>query len=55
MLGKYTFGVADGDGHAQQAYGLCAICTEGKSIRYVDVTKALADIAAGVVLRGPAR
>lgn len=47
VLGKYTFGLAD-DG------ALCAICTEGTSIRYVDVTKALADIAAGVVPRGQA-
>ena len=54
VLGKYTFGLADGDGRDRAAGALCAICTEGKSIRYVDVTKALADIADSVVPRGQA-
>jgi len=54
VLGKYTFGLADEDGHDRVAGSLCAICTEGKSIRYVDVTKALADIAGSVVPRGQA-
>ena len=48
MLGKYTFGLADGDGRDRAAGPLCAICSEGKSIRYVDVTKALAGIASSV-------
>jgi hypothetical protein len=54
VLGKYTFGLADGDGRDRAAGALCAICTEGKSIRYTDVTKALADIAGSVVPRGQA-
>lgn len=52
VIGKYTFGLADHDGLDQASGTLCAICTEGKSIRYVDVTKALDDIAGGVVTRG---
>jgi len=55
VLGKYTFGLADGDGHDRAVGALCAICTEGKSIRYVDVAEALEDIAGSVVPRGPAR
>ena len=35
--------------------GLCAICTEGQSIRYVEVTEALADIAGRVAPRDHAR
>lgn len=54
VLGKYTFGLADQAGPAAEAGALCAICTEGKSIRYVDVTKALADIAGSVVPSGQA-
>lgn len=45
MLGKYTFGLTDGDGRIRAAGPLWAICTKGKSIRYVDVAKALAEIA----------
>lgn len=52
VIGKYTFGLGDHDGLDQASGTLCAICTEGKSIRYVDVTKALDDIAGGVVTRG---
>jgi hypothetical protein len=52
VVGKYTFGLADEDGHGQARGMLCAIYTEGKSIRYVDVTGALDDIADRVVARG---
>lgn len=55
VLGKYTFGLADGDGTDREAATLCAICTEGKSIRYVDVTEALADIARSIVPQGHTR
>jgi hypothetical protein len=54
VLGKHTVGLADGDGHDRVPGPLCAICTEGTSIRYVDVTKALTDIAGSVVPRGQA-
>lgn len=52
VVGKYTFGLADHGSHDRASGTLCAICTEGKSIRYVDVTEALSDVADGVVARG---
>ncbi len=55
VLGKYTFGLADKDAHEPCGGGLCAICTEGQSIRYVEVTEALTDIAGRVAPRNPAR
>ncbi len=53
VLGKYTFGLADEDTHEPRGRGLCAICTEGQSIRYVEVTTALDDIAGRVAPRKP--
>jgi hypothetical protein len=53
VLGRYTFGLVDRDGG--EPGGLCAICTEGQWIRYVEVTEALADIAGRVAPRDHAR
>ena len=52
VVGKYTFGLADEDGPDHASGTLRAICTEAKSIRYIDVTRALDDIAGSVVTRG---
>jgi hypothetical protein len=43
VLGKYTFGLAAGD-HAHGPAQLCAICGEGRSVRYVTADEAFAAI-----------
>ena len=53
-LGRNTFGLADGDAHEPCGGSLYAICTESKSIRYVEATRALADISGRLTPRGPA-
>lgn len=47
-IGKYTFGFTEqnDDDHPAAASGLCAICGEDRSLRYIDPAAALADIAA---------
>ncbi len=45
VLGSYTFGLADQYGRHSGPARLSAICTEGKSIRYMDAAEALTAIA----------
>lgn len=44
VVGKYTFGFADGAGESAP-HGLCALVSEGGAVRYVDAEEAFADLA----------
>lgn len=48
VLGKYTFGFARPTG-AENLSGLCAICGEGRSVRYVPAAEAFAAFAESAV------
>lgn len=44
VIGKYTFGFADG-AETSSPNGLCALVSEGRTVQFVDVDKAFADLA----------
>lgn len=44
VIGKYTFGFADGV-ETSSPNGLCALVSEARAVRYVDVGDAFADLA----------
>ncbi|MGI9123602.1 MAG: hypothetical protein ACR2JM_02470 [Mycobacterium sp.] len=50
-VGKFIFGVCDGDGRDPDTARLCAVCAEGTSLRYVEVADAMADLAQTVLTR----